>query len=105
MNVSLTPQLEKFVRSRLKSGMYHSSSEVVREALRLLKERDEIYAKRLAELKAEVAKGTAVIIDVRGPDTYKSSHVKGALDYPLARLEQSDFKDLPQGKRIIAYCG
>src|SRR5258708_710544 len=46
--------------------------------------------------KAQVAKGTAVIIDVRGTDAYKIAHVKGALDYPLMRLEQSDFKDLPK---------
>ena len=56
------------------------------------------------EAKAEVAKGTAVVIDVRGTDSYKISHIKGALDYPLSRLEQGDFKDIPQGKRIIAYC-
>jgi hypothetical protein len=56
------------------------------------------------EAKAEVAKGTAVVIDVRGTDSYKIAHIKGALDYPLSRLEQGDFKDIPQGKRIIAYC-
>ena len=59
---------------------------------------------KVEEAKAEVANGSAVIIDVRGSETYKNAHIKGALDYPLARLEQSDFKDLPKGKRIIAYC-
>ena len=33
MNVSLTPELEKIVNKRVKSGMYNSASEVVREAL------------------------------------------------------------------------
>ena len=56
------------------------------------------------DAKAEVAKGTAVIIDVRGPDAYKLSHIKGSLDYALSRLESGDFKEIPQGKRIIAYC-
>ncbi|MGH9937244.1 MAG: rhodanese-like domain-containing protein [Blastocatellia bacterium] len=56
------------------------------------------------ETKKLVADGKAVIIDVRGPDAYKLSHIKGALDVPLNKLESGDFKDLPKDKRIIAYC-
>ena len=40
MNVSLTPELERLVNERVKSGMYQTASEVVREALRLLKDHD-----------------------------------------------------------------
>lgn len=40
MNVSLTPDLERFVREKVESGLYNSASEVVREALRLLVGRD-----------------------------------------------------------------
>src|SRR5205085_11483455 len=39
MNVSLTPELEKFVQSRVASGRYQTASEVIREGLRLLEER------------------------------------------------------------------
>ncbi len=42
MNVSLTPELEKFVDGKVESGLYNNASEVVREGLRLLKEHDEI---------------------------------------------------------------
>lgn len=56
------------------------------------------------EAKAALEKGTAVIIDVRGPDAYNAAHIKGSIDHGLSRLEQSDFKDLPKDKRIIAYC-
>ncbi len=42
MNVSLTPELEKLVAERVASGQYASASEVVREALRLLDERDQL---------------------------------------------------------------
>ncbi len=40
MNVSLTPELEKFVSAKVESGRYNSASEVVREALRLLVDHD-----------------------------------------------------------------
>jgi antitoxin ParD1/3/4 len=42
MNVSLTPELERFVDAVVESGLYNNASEVVREGLRLLKEQDEI---------------------------------------------------------------
>jgi len=56
------------------------------------------------EAKKLVADGKAVIIDVRGADGYKMSHIKGALDFPITRIESGDLKDLPKDKRIIAYC-
>lgn len=40
MNVSLTPELERLVNEKVESGLYQTASEVVREALRLLKDRD-----------------------------------------------------------------
>jgi antitoxin ParD1/3/4 len=45
MNVSLTPELEKFVADKVKSGLYNNASEVVRASLRLLKEEDDLKAK------------------------------------------------------------
>jgi antitoxin ParD1/3/4 len=41
MNVSLTPELDKYVAEKVSSGRYTSASEVMREALRLLEERDQ----------------------------------------------------------------
>ena len=52
MNVSLTPELEKFVQGKVESGRYTSASEVVREALRLLEKRDERLQEREQALKA-----------------------------------------------------
>jgi antitoxin ParD1/3/4 len=57
MNVSLTPELEALVHERVRSGRYTSASEVVREALRLLEDRDELRTLRLQEIRANVAEG------------------------------------------------
>ena len=40
MNVSLTKPLENYIQSKVESGMYASASEVIRAALRILRERD-----------------------------------------------------------------
>ncbi len=48
--------------------------------------------------------GSALIIDVRGTEAYNISHIKGALDINLGKLEAGDFQGLPSNKRIIAYC-
>ena len=45
MNVSLTPELEKFVDDKVESGLYNNASEVVRESLRLLKEHEDFKAR------------------------------------------------------------
>jgi antitoxin ParD1/3/4 len=34
MNISLTPELEKWVQAKVESGLYNNASEVIREALR-----------------------------------------------------------------------
>jgi len=57
MNVSLTPELEQYVHSKIKSGRYLSASEVVREALRLLEERDQLKTIRLETLRKEIMVG------------------------------------------------
>jgi len=57
MNVSLTKELEALVEKKVKSGLYHTASEVVRDALRLLEERDRLYKHRLLALRKEIKKG------------------------------------------------
>jgi len=57
MNISLTAELDDFVRGQVEAGLYHSASEVVREGLRLLKLREEIRPLRLEELRKKIAVG------------------------------------------------
>ena len=55
MNVHLTPELEQLVQNKVKTGRYNSASEVMREALRLMEERD--LAK--VEIRKKIAAGVA----------------------------------------------
>ena len=57
MNVSLTPTLEELVQQKVATGLYNSASEVIREALRLLEERDELRKMRLGTLRKEISVG------------------------------------------------
>ncbi len=56
MNVSLTPELDQFVVTKVASGRYTSASEVVREALRLLEERDQARSAQLGAFNEELSK-------------------------------------------------
>ena len=64
---------------------------------------------KMPRIRAEIAikeleTNDAVIIDVRGTSTFQQEHIKGAIDFPLDRLNQGDFAGLPRDKKIIAYC-
>ena len=58
MNVNLGSVFDNFIADLLKTGLYQSQSEVVREGLRLLKEKEELKNLRLAELRKEIAIGS-----------------------------------------------
>src|SRR5258706_12811267 len=58
MNVNLGTVFDKFIAELLKTGLYQSQSEVVREGLRLLKEREELKKLRLAELRKQITIGS-----------------------------------------------
>ena len=57
MNVSLTPELEKLVASKVQSGRYQSASEVIREGLRLLEYQDRLRAAQLEEVRRKIQVG------------------------------------------------
>jgi antitoxin ParD1/3/4 len=59
MNVHLTPELEQLVQNKVQSGRYNSASEVVREALRLMEQKDELRTIQLQELRGRMDKGLA----------------------------------------------
>lgn len=57
MNVSLTPELEQYVREQVESGRYRSASEFVRESIRLKQRQDRERDARLAALRGDIDRG------------------------------------------------
>ncbi len=57
MNISIAPEFEKFVNSKIEAGEYCSAGEVVSDALRLLAERDELRQIRIRKLNQEIQVG------------------------------------------------
>src|SRR5438045_1846174 len=73
-NVSLTPELEAFVEALVASGRYQSASEVVREGLRLVEQRDRRRVRSIEDLRREVALGMDEALRgdvVDGPSTIR----------------------------------
>ena len=82
MNISLTPALEKLVQQKVQSGLYNNASEVIREALRLMKETDEIRRVKLKKLKAALAQGEADVASGR----FTALHTDEDIEAFFARL-------------------
>lgn len=59
LNVSLTPELEELISTKVASGRYLSASEVVRDGLRLLEERDRLRHEALDHVREKIDAGIA----------------------------------------------
>ena len=57
----------------------------------------------LAEAKKDFDAGNAVFVDTRAEVAFKQEHIKGAVNVPMESFE-AKYKDIPNGKKIIAYC-
>jgi len=57
VNISITPELDAFLRDRVNSGRYQTTSEVVREALRLLERHEQEREEAFHQLKAKLEEG------------------------------------------------
>lgn len=54
---TLGPHYEQFVRNLVRSGRYASASEVMRDGLRLMEEREELRAAKLDAMRASIREG------------------------------------------------
>jgi 3-mercaptopyruvate sulfurtransferase SseA len=57
----------------------------------------------VTELKEKVDKGTAFIVDTRGPEAYAAEHIKGSINMPETSIAARS-GELPRDKMIVTYC-
>lgn len=77
MHISLTPELESRVKSKVESGLYNNASEVIREALRFMDTHEDwIKEIKLASLREQLQIG----IDQLDQDKGMVIESKGKLD-------------------------
>ena len=68
MNVSLTPELNKWINEKVASGLYQSSSELIREGLRFLMLREEQRQAMIAELRQDLLIGVTQLDNGKSQD-------------------------------------
>jgi antitoxin ParD1/3/4 len=89
MNVHLGQTFDEFIAELIATGLYQSQSEVIREGLRLLKEREDIRKLRLEELRCEIQLGIDQVS--RGEFTTYTSASEVADEIKVAaRLRQNN---------------
>jgi hypothetical protein len=57
----------------------------------------------LADAKKDFDAGDAIFVDTRAEVSYQQEHIKGAMNLPMEAVELR-YKEIPTGKKIIAYC-
>jgi rhodanese-related sulfurtransferase/predicted transcriptional regulator len=55
------------------------------------------------ELRERLARGDAILIDVRPPEEYEAGHIEGARSIPIEELDRL-LAELPVDREIVAYC-
>lgn len=85
-NIALTPHFDQFLQGKVASGRYQSASEVVREGLRLLEERDlaqersrlrdDIEAGWQQSQRGEMVDGPSVFAEIRRTSNARRARAK-----------------------------
>jgi antitoxin ParD1/3/4 len=54
ISITLTPEMNRLIKRRVEAGDFASSSELIREALRVWQQREEEHRERLAAIRARI---------------------------------------------------
>ncbi|HFQ80642.1 MAG TPA: type II toxin-antitoxin system ParD family antitoxin [Desulfobacterales bacterium] len=95
MNVSLTTEMNEWVTGKVKSGQYKSSSEVIRDGLRLLQNKEDQRQAMLEELRHEL------LIGVKQLDADKSQKFDSIL---VAQIKNVGRQKLGMRSTISVFC-
>ena len=86
MNLQLTPELEQLIQSKVESGRYQSASDVIREALGLMEERDQMLVLHRDRIRKQIDEGLASLRLGKGVD---GEAVFDRIDAELEALERN----------------
>jgi rhodanese-related sulfurtransferase/DNA-binding transcriptional ArsR family regulator len=81
----------------------HNVAEVTKLVNTYLTSKDSLEPVSVQDLADRMRNGLVTVIDVRPPEEYAAGHLSGAINVPLADLENNLGK-LPRGREVIAYC-
>ncbi len=89
MHINLSPEMEQYLQVKVGTGYYSNASEVVRDAIRRMRDEDE----KLAVLRSAVAVGDEQL-----------EHVEGATYTPelLKQITEKAFANGRNGKKVSA---
>ena len=93
LNVSLTPTLQKYIHAKVRSGRYESASEVIRESLRALQEREQATDVYWAELRTKVQLARKQVAEGKTHDGDQ------AMNDIMAELDTEDIVSPKRGRR------
>lgn len=81
----------------------HNVAEVTRLVNTYLSSRDGFEPVSVSDLVERMGAGLVTVVDVRPKEEYEAGHLRGAINVPLADIEQR-LTDLPRGREVVAYC-
>lgn len=81
----------------------HNVAEVTRLVNTYLSSRDSFEPVSVSDLVERMGAGLVTVVDVRPKEEYEAGHLRGAINVPLADIEQR-LADLPRGREVVAYC-
>jgi antitoxin ParD1/3/4 len=87
MTIDLDQETQRRIEQELQSGRYKTAGEVVRDALRLMEERDHMLLLRKQEIRREIAEGLQSLRLGKGVD---GEAVFDRIDAELDTLERND---------------
>lgn len=89
--------------SALREVAENNLAEVQHLVRSFMSERDALEAVPADELLERVREGLVTVVDVRPPEEFAAGHIPGAVNVPLAEIEQR-LHELPRRREIVAYC-
>lgn len=81
----------------------HNVAEVTRLVDAYLSSRDSFEPVSVNDLMDRMRDNLVTVVDVRPTEEYEAGHLRGAINVPLAEIEQH-LDALPRDREIIAYC-